>query len=72
MQINSLVLVSDKNMSLYDSLHLLFDNDVLEMITWNSEGSSYEEVFTYTDIAEIVMNFFQNVIIGADNAKIYR
>lgn len=47
-------------------MNVLLENDVEDGLIWNSEISSFDSFFTYTDICEIMVSVFK--YIAVDNS----
>jgi hypothetical protein len=61
------VIVVDKHFSCYDTLFILQDNDSEDIVLWNSEVSDFDGLITYTDVIDIILSFFKNVILNINN-----
>ncbi|KRX02079.1 hypothetical protein PPERSA_03141 [Pseudocohnilembus persalinus] len=58
---NSQVIVVDRQFSVYETIELIIKNDYEESIIWNSDQSKFDGIITYTDIAQIILQFYKEV-----------
>lgn len=65
--LNSQVIVVDKHFSCYDTLNILQENDTEDLVIWNSETSDFDGLITYTDVIDIVLSFYKNILLGHNN-----
>ena len=57
----------DKHFSCYDTLNILQENDTEDLVIWNSETSDFDGLITYTDVIDIVLSFYKNILLGHNN-----
>ena len=57
----------DKHFTCFDTMNILVDNDSEDLVIWNSEISDFDGLITYTDIIEIILSFYKNIILNQNN-----
>lgn len=63
------MVVVEKTFSCYEAFKVFVNNDVADIISWNSEISFFDRIITYTDICEIVVGLLINIINEKNNQE---
>jgi len=66
---NSQVIIVDKSFSCLDTFKVFVDNDCVDCVTWNSNIAFFERILTYTDICEVIVKVFSNILCKINNKE---
>lgn len=67
--LNSQVIVVDKHFSCLDTLNILQENDSEDLVIWNSEISDFDGLITYSDVVDILLTFYKNIVLNQSNTE---